>query len=161
MLDTTDFPQAGTITRSYTLNRFPTAGVFTNPFFVVSPYQHDFKKIRGFADIPENWDGLGSSAPTDLAIENALFIVTKLFEQGISPDSINPTSDDSIVIQLYRPSLVRLADSKHFYLFECFNNGDIVFLKKENGQRDVVDLSKWDVPSAVTQISSDKTNALF
>ncbi len=113
------------------------------------PDKIDDEKIWRFANLPENWDGLGTPAPTLSAIENALFIVKKLYERGIRPDSVNPTSDDSIVIQIQRSSSERSADGSRFYLFECFNNGDIVFLKKENGQRDVVDLEKQNVPQVI------------
>ncbi len=125
------------------------------------PDNIDDEKIRSFANLPENWDGLGTAAPTLSAIENALFIVKKLYERGIRPDSVNPTSDDSIVIQLHRSSSERFANGSRFYLFECFNSGDIVFLKKENGQRDVVDLPKSSVQYVIAQMSSDETNALF
>ncbi|MFQ3597216.1 MAG: hypothetical protein SNJ55_02380 [Chloroherpetonaceae bacterium] len=114
----------------------------------------DFKsKIAAFANLSDNWDGLGTSEPSQLAISNALFVLEALFKNETLPDFVNATSDDSIVVQLQREN--------GFYLFECFNNGDIVFLKKQNGKRDVVDLQKWDIQNAVAQISANKTNALF
>jgi len=144
----------------YKQNYSPTAGVFTNPLFQDESTTIR-EKIRSFANLPENWDGLGTSAPTRSAIENALFIVKKLYARGIRPDSVNPTSDDSIFIQIHCPSLADSTERNHFYLFECFNDGDIVFLKKENGQRDVIDLPKSSVQNAIDQISSGDTNALF
>jgi len=78
-------------------------------------------RIKSFKEIGENWDSMGSAAPSELSIRNALFALELLKDSMIFPNSINPSSDEGIVFEF---SL-----NKNYFIFEFYNDGDIVFLK--------------------------------
>lgn len=82
----------------------------------------------------ENAKKLGFDVPNDEVINLAYSTLENIERYYFSILFINPSSDGGIIIELNRAGI--------YYLIELFNDGDIVFLKRDGENREVFDLDK-------------------
>jgi hypothetical protein len=90
-------------------------------------------EIRTFSELPRNWDSFGSEPISEQAINNALGALERMYARSLSPDRVDPSSDESIIFEIRR-------DDKTL-LLEFFSNGEIAGLRKQGSQRNAFDLS--------------------
>jgi len=86
-------------------------------------------KLRRMED---NWNGLGSPAPNDTAIEAAKRVVNLLsIIPDFQPDELTPSGSGGVAL---------VFSGAHYADIECFNNGEIVAGLDIDGDHDI-----WDV----------------
>lgn len=114
----------------YATNITRTVDVLIEKDVLDHPFQKLKDKIESFKNIViDNCD-----SPTSLSIENALSILNILGSFFIYPNKVSPSLDGGIIFEFFK--------NDNYYVIELFNNGDIVFLKRENDKEsDVSDLS--------------------
>jgi hypothetical protein len=115
----------------------------TNPLYPIN--REFYWKIKGFSNLEDDWDKLGTCAPSPTAIGNALFTLRELYQNDVVPNHVNATSDESIIFEIY--------NENGRFLFEFFNDGDIVFMKKQPTQREVIDISKEMIPMLIRKMA--------
>lgn len=80
--------------------------------------------IKSFVNYPPNWDSFGSQPPNEIAIMNAIKGLQILAGNGLFPDKVSPSMEEGIIFEFLLMS--------NYYLFEFYNDGDIIFLKRED-----------------------------
>ena len=91
------------------------------------------KEIRKFGELPSNWDSFGSEPISEQAVQNALEALGKMYARNLSPNRVDPSSDESIIFELQR--------NNKTLLFEFFSDGEIAALRKEGTEKTAFDLS--------------------
>lgn len=95
------------------------------------------ERIKSFAYLRSDWNPYGAAPPNSEAINKALHILAIMSRSGILPDLINPSVEEGIVFEF-------MVDDK-FFLFEFYNDGDVIYLKRHG-----------DEESHVSEIGLDK-----
>jgi hypothetical protein len=90
-------------------------------------------EIRKFGELPSDWDSFGSGPISEQAVKNALEALDKMYAHNLSPDRVDPSSDESIIFELRRTDKT--------LLLEFFSDGEIAALRKEGTERTAFDLS--------------------
>ena len=57
-------------------------------------------KVRGFRNLEKGWDSYGALPPSETAIQNTLTFLEVLEALHLSSDWVEPTSDDSIMLEV-------------------------------------------------------------
>ena len=58
------------------------------------------RKVSGFRNLEKGWDSYGASPPSETAIQNTLTFLDILENLSLAPDWVEPTSDDSIMLEV-------------------------------------------------------------
>ncbi len=87
---------------------------------------------------------LGVDCPKKDVIEFSSIVFDKLTEQGFIFDFINPSKEGGVILESSKDGV--------YYLFEFFNDGDIVFLKRNGQNREVFDLDKKGLLQVIDKI---------
>jgi len=102
-------------------------------------------KTKSFKYLDSNWNLYGAERPNDTAINNAVHTLLELRKAHILPDSILPSYDESIIFEIDE-------DDNHF-LFEFYNDGEIVFLIKEGeAESNAYEFQLDSISEAIAQI---------
>ena len=101
----------------------------------------DQDKINALAKLEDNWNGEGSIAPNDTAIEGANKVLDVLDPDWQQPDRIIPSAADGVC--------VCFLNGGRYTEFEILNNGCVLAIKKDlNGDY----LSVVEIPSTRPEI---------
>lgn len=129
---------------NYALNVLPSASktiLLNTLYFQINAYKARVESFRYYA---KGWDSFNSEPPNEVAIKNALNTLDILKIHSILPVKINASSDEGIIFEL----LI----NGNYYLFEFYNDGDIVFLKRENGKSEAFDINNNEIESKILEI---------
>ncbi|NVJ46462.1 MAG: hypothetical protein HWE07_05015 [Cytophagia bacterium] len=141
------------------LSYFVVGNRYSNPeviFFNLGPINvvgQDFKSTSGLKDTIlerqveetiEKAKVLGIDSPGKDTLELSSLVFMKLKNQDFSIDFINPSREGGVILESSKDGT--------YYLFEFFNDGDIVFLKRNGQNREVFDLDKRGLLEAIEKI---------
>jgi len=99
---------------------------------------------KGVEGTVEKARDLGIDAPSKNVLESCSLVISMLNRKGFNIDFINPSKDGGVILELTKDSV--------YYLFEFFNDGDIVFLKRNGQSREVFDLDKKSLIEYIQKI---------
>ena len=109
-------------------------------------YLRFWERIKSFENYVMDWDSFGSKPPNVTSINHAQHALRMLRHHRIFPEMVNPSSDEGIVFEFFR--------GDRYYLFEFYNDGDIVFLRREGDERKAEDISINDLEEKILEIKN-------
>jgi hypothetical protein len=98
-------------------------------------------------DIENNIDEVDGIQPCSEVIEQSKELLDILYPNGIIPTKIGASYEGSIIWEFLR--------NDKYYLIELHNDGDIVYLKRNNEKRVALDLTFESLMSQVIQLLND------
>lgn len=117
-----------------------------NPLVVeVSPWIQIRQRIRSFGQLEKGWDTYDAEPPSALAIQNTLEFVRVVEKLCLRTDWVEPTSDDSIMLELKVGDVLQEWD---FY-----SDGDVAVMYEWPNGRDTCHMVKpavWEMASFLT-----------
>jgi hypothetical protein len=108
------------------------------------------EKVRRFEYLKPNWDSYGAVPPSAVAIKNTLSFLEVLEVLQLTPDWVEPTSDDSIMLK------VKVGDILQEWDF--YSDGDVAVLYEKDGQAvecRMVEPKAWEMSRHVTLLAND------
>ena len=78
-------------------------------------------RLNRLANLPANWDGYGSDAPSRVAVHSAIAIATAFINFGLIPDAVTPSPEGGI-------ALCFVGNNKYADI-ECFNSGETLAVR--------------------------------
>ena len=94
-------------------------------------------RLHSLADLPLNWNSYGAEAPNHTAIIGAENILQRAHEEGILPDTIDPSAENGVVLSFSKRD--RYAD------IECFNSGEILAVMHDRSRGNAGKPNVWTV----------------
>lgn len=112
-------------------------------FGIQNSYMNEANKLKIKKLINETDSSL---RPNKVSVKNANKILDILASQNLNPKFINLSEDKSILLELF--------DDVNYYLFETFDDDDIVFLKRNKitEEREVYDLTSQSIKETINSI---------
>jgi len=105
------------------------------------------KKIKSFAYLGPEWNPYGAAPPNSEAINKALHTLAIVRDSGIFPDLVNPSVEEGIVFEWK-------VDDK-FFLFEFYNDGEIIYLKREGDEEShVSEINLDEIPLIIREVAN-------
>jgi len=90
------------------------------------------QQIHSYRTLGKNWDSYGAEPPSEIAIGHALDALGLFYGRGVLSMNVSPSSDEGIVLEFF-------VEGK-FHLIEFYNDGDIVYVRRDDGQSYVFDI---------------------
>jgi len=106
-----------------------------------------YRKLEEIKNLPNDWNGLGSISPNEIAAQNSYALLNVLDEKDFTPQQIGPSVNEGIAISFVK-------DSK-YAIITCYNDGEIfVSTFREMGEPDIVQIkdSYSDLKDAVDRV---------
>ena len=107
------------------------------------------KKVEGFASLKTGWDSYNASPPSKTAIKNTLTLLGVLEMLELSPEWVEPTSDDSIMLEVKVGEIIQEWD---FY-----SDGEVAVLYEKDGEAvecRMVEPKAWELSRHVTLLAN-------
>lgn len=95
------------------------------------------KRVANFTKLEKGWDSYNAQPPSQIAVKNTLAFLQLLKMLGLKPDWVEPTSDDSIMLEVKVGGLLQEWD---FY-----SDGDVAVLYELENRQDECHLVKPEV----------------
>ncbi len=105
-----------------------------------------WKRVSSFKNYIKDWDSYGSEPPNETSINRALQALQILRNHRVFPEMVNPSSDEGIVFEFFR--------GDRYYLFEFYNDGDLIFLRRLGGVRNVEEITVNDIEEKILEIQN-------
>ncbi len=104
-------------------------------------------RIKSFAYLGPEWNPYGAAPPNSEVINKALHTLAIMRDSGILPDLVNPSVEEGIVFEWK-------VDDK-FFLFEFYNDGEVIFLKREGDEEShVFEIDLDEIPLIIREVAN-------
>ena len=105
------------------------------------------ERIKSFAYLRSDWNPYGAAPPNSEAINKALRTLAIMRDSGILPDLVNPSVEEGIVFEWK-------VDDK-FFLFEFYNDGEVIYLKREGDEEShVFEIDLDEIPLIIREVAN-------
>ena len=104
-------------------------------------------KIKSFEYYPKGWDSFDTEPPSKIAIKNAIFALKLTRKHFILPERVNASADEGIIFEFLK--------GDKYYLIEFYNDGDIVYLKRENTKSEAFDITNAELEGIIKEIKNE------
>ena len=110
-------------------------------------YAEYAERIKSFAYLRSDWNPYGAAPPNSEAINKALRTLAIMRDSGILPDLVNPSVEEGIVFEWK-------VDDK-FFLFEFYNDGEVIYLKREGDEEShVFEIDLDEIPLIIREVAN-------
>jgi len=105
-------------------------------------------KILSFKDLPVGFDSYESNPPNDVAIKNAIEAVNIFTKNNFLPDLVVASSEEGVIMEFFRIDYM-------YYLFEFYNDGDIIFLERgSDNKSEAEEIKIKDIEKKILKIKT-------
>jgi hypothetical protein len=87
-------------------------------------------KLKEISTLYDDYDGQGTAAPNDIAIQNAMSVIDVLEEMNFVPDDLMPSVEEGVAF--YLPG------NGGYKFVECYNDGDILVVYSDRQGHDKI-----------------------
>ncbi len=113
-------------------------------------FRNKIALIKSFRNYPKDWDSFGTEPPNETAVNNSIDALEILTHHELLPDKISPSSEEGIIFEFLINS--------NYYLLEFCNDGDIIFLKRENENPNVFEIDLNEIENKIFEMKYGQYN---